>query len=96
MLAGCAHPLPPTVAGQRPLGVGGSLVEAGAAPRVEKAVQPPAPSVTPQVAKLDVSAPVGTTPKDAQSGASAQKQPASQVGQLADSLMLVFMTFTGH
>lgn len=90
LLAGCQSPLAPPAAG-----VNGTVVDAGAHVRVEKAIQPPAPAVAKQVAVMDVSAPA--SPKtQAPLMATVQKQPESQTGQLADGLMLVFTTFTGH
>jgi hypothetical protein len=94
-LAGCQHPLAPSVAWQQPAGVNDAFVDARATVRVENVIQPPAPAVTEQVAVLDVNAPVGVKPQAQPLVASVQKQD-SQIGQLADGLMQVFATFTGH
>jgi hypothetical protein len=81
LLAGCQHTLAPTV---------------GSSARFDNVTQPPAPVVTERVAALDVGVLAKANPQDESLIASAQKQPESQTGQLADGLMLVFKTFTGH
>ena len=91
LLAGCQQPLAPSAGA-----VNNSFVDARTPVRFENTIQHPGPAVPGRIAVLDVSAPVGAKPKDEPLIASVQRQPDSQVGQLADGLMLVFKTFTGH
>jgi hypothetical protein len=66
------------------------------APAEKAAPRAPTP-VTGQLAVLDVNAPAGVKQKDSSAtSGGVQKRTDSQVGQLADGLMLVFTTFTGH
>jgi hypothetical protein len=87
-LAGCQQPLAPALAQQQPAGINNFVLDAGATPRVDKSVQPAAAS--------DAAAPSSAKPSDKPLIASAQTQPGSQVGQLADGLFLAFKAFTGH
>jgi hypothetical protein len=96
VLAGCQHPLVPSAAAQQPAAANHSLVSAGAASRVGKTIQPPASAVTEQAGVTDVGAKASPTPQGEPIVASTQKQPGCLTGQLADGLMLVFTTFTGH
>jgi hypothetical protein len=96
VLAGCQHPLAPSVAGQHPVGATYAFVDAGTTVRCDNAFQPPAPAVTERADALKVGALESPKPQDERLVASVQKQPVSQTGELADGLMLVFKTFTGH
>ena len=81
VLAGCQHPLAPSVAGQQSVGANHNLIYGGA---------------TAQAGALDMGAKASLQPQDQPLVASVQKQPECLTGQLADGLMLVFTTFTGH
>jgi len=56
----------------------------------------PAPATNEDSQVLETSAPQTAKADDAAPAAGAQKQPDNLTGQLADSLMLVFKTFTGR
>jgi hypothetical protein len=92
LLAGCQHPIAPSIARSNV-----SFINPVAAAPAQKAPQRTRTPVTVQLAALDVNAPVGVKQKAASAtSGSVPKRTDSQVGQLADGLMLVFTTFTGH
>jgi hypothetical protein len=96
LLAGCQHPLAPSVAGQQPDRVNLALVDARPVAFVDKSMPFPAPAIKAQACVLKTGAPESPKPKVASPVAAAQKDGDSLTGQLADSLFLVFKTFTGR
>jgi hypothetical protein len=91
VLAGCAQPLAPSLPAQQPA-INHSLLDAQATARIQKAI----PNLTPPVqAQACLAAPDAPKPKDKAPVPMPAKAP-DLTGQLADSLMLVFKTFTGH
>jgi hypothetical protein len=96
MLAGCQHPLAPSFAGRQPVRVNQVLVAARAVALVDNAMQWPAPAFKAEACAFKTGAPETPKPKDASPVANTQNRPDCLTGQLADSLMLVFKTFTGR
>jgi hypothetical protein len=94
LLAGCQHPLAPSMAGQQPGRVNHVLVDARPVVLVDKPMPFPAAADKAQPCMLKTGAAKSPKPKDI--SPAAQKDPDSQTGQLADSLFLVFKTFTGR
>jgi hypothetical protein len=73
-----------------------ALVDARPVAFVDNAMQFPAPTTKAEACALKTGAPETPKPKDAAPVAGTQKQPDYLTGQLADSLMNVFKTFTGR
>jgi hypothetical protein len=96
VLAGCQHPLAPFRAEWQPATLNQAVVEATPAEFVDDAMQFPALAMGTEACMLNTDAPVSPTPNDASSIAIAQPQQDCLTGQLADSLMNVFKTFTGR
>jgi hypothetical protein len=114
VLAGCQHPLAPSVAREQPTRVNQALVDATPVAREQPtrvnqalvdatpvaffdyAMQLTAPAIQSEACVLMTSAPESPKSKDASPVTGVQKQPACLTGQLADSLMDVFKTFTGR
>ena len=97
VLAGCQHPLAPSQAGQHPDRVNYALVNATPVTFFDDAIQFPAPAITEEPYFLvETDLPESPQPKDATPVAGVQKQSDCLTGQLADSLMNVFKTFTGR
>jgi hypothetical protein len=84
------------MAGQQPDRVNHALVDARAVALVDKAMPFPAPAIKTEACVLKTGAPDSPKPKEASPVAGAQQDPDCLTGQLADSLMLVFKTFTGR
>jgi len=96
VFAGCQQPLASSGAGQQPAIEKYAYVDAGGSGRVEKTTQFQSPVVTDQVGVPSLGTAASSKPQGGPLVASVQKEPESQSLQLADGLMLVFKTFTGH
>jgi hypothetical protein len=96
VLAGCQAPLAPSLATQQPALINQTLADATPVVFFDDATIFPAPSTNEDDAATETNAPASPKPTDAALVTGAQKQPGSLTGQLADSLMTVFKTFTGR
>lgn len=96
VLAGCQHPMVSSVSEGQPPGLTVALIDVVAPVRCENAIEPAAPSAKEQTRMVNVDAKASPKPQDASLVANAQKPSVSQTCELADGLMLVFKTFTGH
>jgi cell division septation protein DedD len=91
IFGGCAHPLASSFVEPQHIGATYSFADSAAIAPTDKSNQLPAPSSTEQA-----DAPASPKPADKPQVASAQTRPEGLTCQLADSLMQVFKTFTGH
>jgi hypothetical protein len=94
MLAGCQHPLAPSFARQSPPLMNQVLVEGTPKAFFDDAL--PFPELVMLEETSVVNTDEGAKRKDTAPATAVQKQPDGLTGQLADSLMDVFKTFTGR
>jgi len=96
LLAGCQHPLAPSLAGQQPGRVNHVLVDARPVVLVDNPIPFPAAANQAEPCVLKAGAPECRKRTDTSTAPAIQKVPDSQAAELADSLFLVFKTFTGR
>src|SRR5271168_3567258 len=96
VLAGCQSPLAPPLASRSPASINQTLADATPVLFLDDAMLIPASDANEQPAVQETTASRIPKPNDAAPVDGTQKQAAGLTGQLADSLMTVFKTFTGR
>jgi hypothetical protein len=96
VLAGCQSPLAPPLAAPPPPSINQALADTTPVLFFDDAMLIPASDAYEQPAVKETTASQIPKPNDAAPAEGNQKQSAGLTGQLADSLMTVFKTFTGR
>jgi hypothetical protein len=96
VLAGCQSPLAPSLAAPPPPSINQALADATPVLFFDDAMLIPAPDASEQATVQETKASQIPKANDAAPVDSTQKKSDGLTGQLADSLMTVFKTFTGR
>jgi hypothetical protein len=96
VLAGCQAPLAPSMSRQQPASINQTLVDATPVVFFDDAMLLSATDKDEEASAQETGKPESPKPANAASVAGPQQQSDCLTGQLADSLMLVFKTFTGR
>jgi hypothetical protein len=96
VLAGCQHPLAPAFAGHQPARINRNAVDATPVMFSDEAWQFSALAMTAEPCVFNIDGVDSNPPKEASPVVAVQKEQDCLTGQLADSLMNVFKTFTGR